>query len=147
MTTNATVANQKHVIHVRWARIMKCNFLLLTLCVFSIVSRISPMPRCIPFHSQLDDDSLPNFRFSPTLFDTGIHDLVSSNWNRCWRPRLLRSANRSSFLTSCLLLLSGDVEANPGPRYPCGHCAKSVRSNQPGIFCEACYSWYHTNCI
>ena len=71
----------------------------------------------------------------------------SSNWNCCWRTRLLCSANHLSFFTSCLLLLSGDVEANPGPHYPCGHCAKSVRSNHPGIFCEVHYSWCHAKCI
>ena len=37
------------------------------------------------------------------------------------------------------------VTLNP-PRHPCGSCLCSVRSNQRGIYCEACYFWYHT-CI
>ena len=75
---------------------MKCHFLLLTLCVLSIISRISPSPERIPSRSQTYRYLLQTVCFSPTLFDVDIHDLVSSNWNRYWRSRLLRSANRSS---------------------------------------------------
>ena len=38
---------------------------------------------------------------------------------------------------SWLLLLSGDIEINPGPvRYPCTVCAKPVRVNQRGVMCD-----------
>ena len=49
-----------------------------------------------------------------------------------------------------VLLLSGDVQLNPGPiRYPCGveACGKPVKSNQKGIQCDGCFSWFHTKCI
>ena len=46
-----------------------------------------------------------------------------------------------------LLLLSGDVESNPGPvRYPCTVCSKPVRSNQRGIECSMCGKWTHAKC-
>ena len=108
---------------------MKCNFLLLTLSVFAIATRISPVPEPARSCSQSSEDSLYTLRFSPSLFVVTVHDTVRTNWNpgRCLRP-----CSRTSFIVACLLLLSGDVEINPGtgPRYPCGSCSKAVRSNQ-----------------
>lgn len=57
-----------------------------------------------------------------------------------------------------LLIICGDVELNPGPnsqdnevktrwRYPCGECLKPVKSNQNGIRCALCSSWFHVKCI
>ena len=49
-----------------------------------------------------------------------------------------------------LLLLSGDIELNPGPRtwkYPCGVCSKPCKSNQPAIQCDTCNSWIHKKCV
>ena len=39
------------------------------------------------------------------------------------------------YLATICLLLSGDVELNPGPRYkfPCGRCETPVRANQKGL--------------
>ena len=50
--------------------------------------------------------------------------------------------------SSCwLLLLSGDVEVNPGPvRYPCTSCNRPVQRNQMGIFCNRCELWTHVKC-
>ena len=46
-----------------------------------------------------------------------------------------------------LLLLSGDVELNPGPiRFPCGKCNKPVKNNQKGLQCNRCDVWYHAKC-
>ena len=41
---------------------------------------------------------------------------------------------------------------NPGPprtwKYPCGNCCKQpVKSNQDGLQCDACDSWYHLRCL
>ena len=47
-----------------------------------------------------------------------------------------------------IILLLFDVEPNPGPvKFPCGECKKPVRSNQHGIACDECETWYHTKCI
>ena len=116
---------------------MKCNFMLLTLCLFSVVSRISPSfepaRTCFHFASDLPDVAY----FSPTL-------LMCSNWNSPWKPRYLRSGYRSSFFTSCILLLSGDIEVNPGPgpRYPCGFCTKAVRSTSVVFFAKSVISGF-----
>ncbi len=45
-----------------------------------------------------------------------------------------------------LMILSGDIQQNPGPhnRYPCGVCSKEVKNN--GIQCDSCDKWYHAKC-
>ena len=48
--------------------------------------------------------------------------------------------NHSSFFRY-LLLLSGDINLNPGPTVPCCICSKSLR--QKIIFCNKCHSWFH----
>lgn len=60
--------------------------------------------------------------------------------------------NSSINLTFLILAAAGDIEVNPGPakrnvKYPCGICAKAVRSNQRGIQCDNCDKWLHTRCI
>lgn len=62
-----------------------------------------------------------------------------------------------------ILLLSGDIETNPGPRaksakytkrqkeetiYPCGLCEINVGwSRGDGIFCDNCDIWHHRSCV
>ena len=46
-----------------------------------------------------------------------------------------------------IIMLAGDVCPNPGPRNvkdPCGICSKGVTSNQDGICCDQCNTWFHT---
>lgn len=58
-----------------------------------------------------------------------------------------RSKNLTRFVTT-LLLLSGDIQLNPGPaKYPCGQCSKPVKSNQRGILCDFCDVWFHARCL
>eukprot|EP00111_Clytia_hemisphaerica_P019322 TCONS_00057045-protein len=50
-----------------------------------------------------------------------------------------------------LLILSGSVEVNPGPRrtrvkFPCGECKKAITTNN-AIACDECNKWYHVNCL
>ena len=56
----------------------------------------------------------------------------------------LKPKNHSNFY-KFLLLLSGDIELNPGPtRYPCAVCKKGVRSK--GVCCTNCGFWVHPKC-
>ena len=47
----------------------------------------------------------------------------------------------------CSLLLSGDIEANPGPNsiYPCGYCEHPVTWDHQRAIC--CDIWYHSICL
>ena len=60
---------------------------------------------------------------------------------RMWLANELKANQKSvlSLATICLLL-SGDVELNPGLRYkfPCGRCEKRVRANQKHLQCDEC---------
>ena len=56
----------------------------------------------------------------------------------------------SLFVLNLVLLKSGDVELNPGPRQPkcpCGSCDRAVTWNSHGIQCDGCDRWFHTRCI
>ncbi len=69
------------------------------------------------------------------------HCVTNSSHTRC--------SNTKQLL--CLLLLAaGDIHPCPGPpnyRFPCGDCAKPVKSNQKGIACDTCNIWFHTKCL
>ena len=51
------------------------------------------------------------------------------------------------------LLLSGDVELNPGPRpsqksiFPCGFCQTHVDFGQKATCCDTCDVWFHKTCV
>ena len=49
-----------------------------------------------------------------------------------------------------LLILSGDVEINPGPgkleKIKCGQCSKTIAKNHRAVLCESCYYWFHIKC-
>ena len=58
-----------------------------------------------------------------------------------------------------LLLLSGDIEKNPGPVVgtihgtpstatsdQCPTCAMSVNDDDMGVACDLCHSWFHSKC-
>ena len=54
---------------------------------------------------------------------------------------------------SISLVLSGDIETNPGPKppkFPCGHCKKACCGHQgamSSILCGSCNTWYHAVCV
>ena len=53
-------------------------------------------------------------------------------------------------MTLFLLLLSGDIALNPGPRpadiFPCGYCALPCNWSEQAIMCDACEVWFHKSC-
>lgn len=61
----------------------------------------------------------------------------------------LNSTNSPTAWLFSLLIISGNVESNPGPptmRYPCGVCSKPCRKNQKSIQCDTCETWIHEKC-
>jgi len=58
---------------------------------------------------------------------------------------LLLAIAIASILFGVTILLSGDVELNPGPpKYPCGECGKactSYKGAKASILCDTCNTW------
>ena len=47
-----------------------------------------------------------------------------------------------------LLLLSGDIQVNPGRvEHSCTMCKKPVKRDQWGICCDTCDEWSHARCL
>ena len=70
-----------------------------------------------------------------------------------------RSTIKSRFIHLLLvLLLSGQVELNPGPitpsqsstfstNHPCGICKKKMKDSHHALLCDKCELWLHTDCL
>ena len=48
-----------------------------------------------------------------------------------------------------ILLLSGDIQSNPGPANTCQCtvCQRKVQNNDAAVSCDSCQNWSHTNCV
>ena len=45
-----------------------------------------------------------------------------------------------------LIILAGDIEMNPGPRFQCGLCKKYCKTSDRLLECEKCEKCFHTSC-
>ena len=69
-----------------------------------------------------------------------------------FRNLICRSTLFQVNLVIVILLLSGDVQLNPGPptrtpKYPCGVCSKNVNCDHKAMECEDCLTWYHIKAL
>ena len=75
-----------------------------------------------------------------------------------FRPfKYMSKASENSILWTFLLLLSGDIEINPGmdhtdllfmeTKWLCGICDFPVTWSQEQVACDSCELWHHTSCI
>jgi len=89
----------------------------------------TPLHRCGGFH----------YKFDHVI--TMVALLVSS-------LKTFLSKLRPALWTIVLvLILSSDVEQNPGPvRFPCSVCYKPVCVNQCILLCDVCDYWCHCRC-
>ena len=70
--------------------------------------------------------------------------------NHFWKPLLsVSKPSKTNPLWIIMLLLSGDVEVNPGPetKWPCGICQYPVTWSQEGVACDGCELWHHKSFI
>ena len=130
---------------------MKCYFLLSSVLVLFVLSRLWPPSQNPTSTSYFMGDPSRNLNL-PRVVCLGSYSLYQT-WRR--QPPLKPAKfglGPSSVLQLVFLLSAGDVERNPGPKkrvykHPCGVCQSSVHSNQRSILCEVCYKWFHTKCI
>jgi exonuclease III len=53
----------------------------------------------------------------------------------------------SKGLVKLLVILAGDIEINPGPRFTCITCAKDIRRNQLKAKFKTCCEYFHAKCM
>ena len=75
-------------------------------------------------------------------------EVVRFSFARYLRHNKYPSKKQSAKLILTLLLITGNVELNPGPtniKYPCRECTRAVKFG-PSIACDQCNIWYHQEC-
>ena len=84
----------------------------------------------------------------PSLLElSGAHHGLKGRWASNALISTACTAHRNVTLLSLILIISGDVEPNPGPvQYPCGCCHRPVASNHRAVLCDKCDQWFHINC-
>ena len=117
------------------------------LTLFLVFCRISPLSRsydCFQPHIACN-------HFSPEIqpFSTAaVAELVQrrnclGTAPFCFQPCCVNPL----WLAICPILVSEDVEVNPGPEcFLCGRCNKPVASNHKELCCDGCDKWWHMKC-
>ena len=76
---------------------------------------------------------------------TSITNIFLYHQNQLYALSKLKYRNHASFCRY-LLLLSGDIEINPGPNYSCTVCQKNIALRRRVLCCHKCDSWVHKKC-
>ena len=66
------------------------------------------------------------------------------------QPKIKRTKSRVNYYANSVatfnLILSGDIEQNPGPSPKCTECEKGVGTNRKRLMCDVCLSLTHLSC-
>lgn len=91
-----------------------------------------------------------------TLVLTGS-DLDLRRQTKWKQTKWKRTVKSGLYLFVLLILMSGDVQIQPGPfdqatkitaiEFPHGICEKNVKSNQAALQCDSCDIWTHCKCL
>ena len=127
---------------------MKCTFVALCLWAFFITPPLFPAYYCDPAMTTTTGEVPDTIRFAPVKLRLTVLCLAATHKQFSHLSLVLCGAPPSRVLISLILLISGDIETNPGPprkwKYPCTICSALVKSNQRGIQCDAidtCIVW------
>ena len=89
-------------------------------------------------------------RFLPHTIQTKINSMnFTVSHLRRQTQHLLKTPTECSLSITTFLLLSGDIEVNPGPRqiYLCALCDLEVTWSCQAICCDECNIWIHRACV
>lgn len=126
--------------------------ILVIVNIAALVNRQTPLTRTEVRHSLLSflhaENLTPPHATATALIQQSLHCNCHPISGR------LRQGIRPSYTTTSLLLhlllLSGDIETQPGPRppkFPCLVCSKAVKQRDPAVCCDTCEKWTHTKCM
>ena len=90
-----------------------------------------------------------DFVFGSDVYRSGLHqNSLNRHFQNAQQHGTLHNKTGMRSTLFYVLLVCGDVEMNPGPtyKYPCGTCLKPVKSNQMGLLCSDCCTWFHIKC-
>ena len=81
-----------------------------------------------------------------------LNSIYSSSIKSFWTParRSCVRPSEDNYKLLALIILSGDVELNPGPRrsrWPCNFCNKGVYAVHDSLQCTACDTKAHRPCV
>ena len=125
------------------------SLILLILSIYLCVYRTAPI-------SGESDNSPSFYKFSRfgLLSSSGLTLKSKNNIFGCKFPA--KPTSPLNFL-NLLLILSGNIERNPGPTkpsskskknlFPCGICNKQCTWRQPSVACDSCNIWFHQKCL
>jgi hypothetical protein len=121
---------------------------LTSLLVTALIT-ISLMTQCLEEH-YYNNSSTTTSDIANNLKYSSIAQLVSAR-----KPKSIRYNDRPIkhtmlYLSLIIIMMSSDVELNPGPRQPkylCQICHKAVTWKTRGVACDDCSKWYHTDCM
>ena len=115
--------------------------LLAIVCLFTCLAKQDPLcklkePQC-PFEVSFQS-FLQSRDFVQVSMTNATTKLLDSSNSRGKSP--------GTYLSLLLIVLSFDVECNPGPVYPCGSCQLEVSWSHRGVCCDSCDAWFHASC-
>ena len=125
------------------------SLILFILSIYLCVYRTAPI-------SGESDNSPSFYKFSRfgLLSSSGLTLKSKNNIFGCKFPA--KPTSPLNFL-NLLLILSGNIERNPGPTkpsskskknlFPCGICNKQCTWRQPSVACDSCNIWFHQKCL
>ena len=134
-------------------RLKVLSILAICLILFLRLDGLRSFPRADRRHADV-----MMFRFAPHYRPSPAESWIISARRGLLMPDIRRRESRGRWVRKhfprcrgtilLYLLLSGDVELNPRPKYkyPCVRCKKPVRRCQKGIQCDSCDLWCHTTC-
>jgi hypothetical protein len=141
------MASLIHLVYFRMIIVNLINFSSFVRCLHFAGNRL--MTQCLEEH-YYNNSSTTTSDIANNLKYSSIAQLVSAR-----KPKSIRYNDRPIkhtmlYLSLIIIMMSSDVELNPGPRqpkYPCQICHKAVTWKTRGVACDDCSKWYHTDCM
>ena len=118
--------------------------------ILTILVIVRLLPHDDPSMTNATEEAQGTVRFAPVKLTLSSVDLVAMVKRPSHLSLVFWTAPLKRSMISWAIVLSGDVQLNPGPpsscKYPCTVCSNPVKANQKGIQCDTCDLWSHATC-